>query len=94
MSSTKDEDEDKKEFEEAPELHKVYKKRWAVLTTVSLVNIGINILMYSYSTVASDAASYFGKETSDINNFTNIGLIFSFLFSLGATWIVEKLRLR
>ncbi len=73
---------------------RVYRRRWLVLTAVSMSNIAINILLYSYSTVANDAAAYFDKETSDINTFTTIGMVASLIVSLFATWLIERLGLR
>ncbi len=38
------------------ERHQVYPQRWRVLATVAALNVGINTLMLSYSSVAADAA--------------------------------------
>ncbi len=34
----------------------MYPQRWRVLATVAALNVGINTLMLSYSSVAADAA--------------------------------------
>ncbi len=73
---------------------RVYRRRWLVLASVSMLNVGINTLLYSYSTVANDAAAYFGREAADINAFTTIGMVASLIVSLFATWLIEKLGLR
>ena len=40
----------------------VYKRRWLVLTTVSLLNLSTNALWMSYPAVANVAAGYFNKS--------------------------------
>ncbi len=72
----------------------VYRSRWGVLSAVCVLNVAINTLQYSYSPIATDAADYFGKEPSDINNLTSVALIFSFVVSLASTWLIETLGLR
>ncbi len=42
--------------EEHHQQHRVYPQRWRVLATVAALNVGINTLMLSYSSVAADAA--------------------------------------
>ncbi len=87
-NSTKNESE---HMDRAPT---VYRSRWGVLSAVCVLNVAINTLQYSYSPIATDAADYFGKEPSDINNLTSVALIFSFVVSLASTWLIETLGLR
>ncbi len=84
----------KNESEHVDRTPTVYRSRWGVLSAVCVLNVAINTLQYSYSPIATDAADYFGKEPSDINNLTSVALIFSFVVSLASTWLIETLGLR
>ena len=71
-----------------------YPSRWGVLLTVSLLNLSINTLLLSFSSVATAAAVYFGRSPSEVGLLTGVGFAVSMPVCLVSTWFSDKFGLR
>lgn len=74
--------------------YQVYKRRWLVLLTVASLNVSINSLLLSFSSVATSTAFYFEKTPTQVDSLTSVGFLTSVLVAVVATWLVEKLGLK
>lgn len=72
----------------------VYKRRWFVLATVAMLNISINILWISFSSVASSVAYYYEVSPTNVDLLSAVGFLIGLPVCLISTWMVDKLGLR
>lgn len=72
----------------------MYKRRWLVLTTVSLLNLSTNALWMSYPSVANVAAEYFDKSINAIDLLGTISLYVGIPCCLLATFIYDYVGFR
>lgn len=72
----------------------VYKRRWFVLATVAMLNVSLNILWISFSSVASSVAYYYQVAPSDVNLLSAIGFLVGLPVCLLSTWMVDRFGLR
>ena len=71
-----------------------YGSRWAVLATVALLNLAINTLLLSFSSVSTAAAVYFGRDPEQMSLLTGVGFLVSTPICLVSTWFSDKFGLR
>ncbi|XP_068236424.1 solute carrier family 49 member A3-like isoform X2 [Palaemon carinicauda] len=73
---------------------KVYPRRWAVLFTVTCLNISNAAIWICISPVATRVAEYYEKDLADINWFSLVFLFVSIPFCFISTFSVNRLGLK
>ncbi|XP_066940693.1 solute carrier family 49 member A3-like isoform X3 [Macrobrachium rosenbergii] len=72
----------------------VYRRRWAVLLTVTLLNISNAAIWICISPVATRVAEYYEKDLTEINWFSLVFLFISIPFCFVSTFSVNSLGLK
>ena len=75
-------------------LYKVYRSRWVVLLTVTLLNLSNNALWISYSSVVNVSAKYFDKSANEMDLLSTISFYVGIPMCLVSTYIVDALGFR
>nr|XP_045592747.1 uncharacterized protein B0416.5-like isoform X2 [Procambarus clarkii] len=78
----------------SPPTYRLYKQRWAVLVTVTILNISNASLWINLAPVATKAAEYYKMDVEAINWFSLVYLYASIPFCFISTFSVNALGLR
>ena len=73
---------------------RIYNRRWFVLATVALLNMSINALWISFSSIASSVAFYYQVDPSGVDLLSGIGFAVGIPVSIAMTYSVDRLGLR
>ena len=73
---------------------RIYNRRWFVLATVALLNMSINALWISFSSIASSVAFYYNVNPSGVDLLSGIGFAVGIPVSIAMTYSVDRLGLR
>ncbi|CAG2179668.1 unnamed protein product [Oppiella nova] len=69
---------------------RVYKRRWIILTIVSLINICNAAVWISMAPVADKAAHFYETDQNNIDLFSSIFFVSTIVIGFIAIWIVDR----